>query len=142
RRDIDPNAVARVEPTAEANQVHHRRLHRLVTERAQVWLWARIDEQPRPGIDVAAVEGEWRDAVPADTDELLNRIADRDAVLKHEVVELQRLPSIRIANITGAGDLEDERWVHRRVAGVVGITAARALVGAVALAVGDHRRRD
>ena len=102
-------------------------------------LRAGVQVQPRWVAHVIRAQGEGDHVRPAHPDEPLDRLADGDAVLGHEEVKRQRLPAIRIDDVSYARKLEDQLRIDGEIAGVVRVAQTQPLVRAIGLAVGDHR---
>ena len=141
-RYVDELAQGCVQVAAQPDQLHDRILHDRVSRAAEERRRAGIEEEAGRGIPVRRFEGERRDPSPADAHEVLDPRTDGDPVLSHQEVEGQRLPAVRVEEVARAGQLEDERLVDGGIARGVRIAHARALVGAVFLAMADHGRGD
>ena len=141
-RDIDEHVLRCVDAAAQPDQLDHRVLHDLVARAAQPRLRTRVHGEPGRGIDVLRSQGERDDVRPAHADEFLDRSADRNAVLSHEEVERQRLPAVRIDDVPDTRQLEDQLGIDGRIAGVIRVATALALVRTVGRAIGDHRGGD
>ena len=101
-------------------------------------VWRYQDKTSGQAIGRSARQGEAADATPLRPYELLDAIDHRDAVLRGHVLQLERLPPIRVDH-RRARPGDDERWIDRLVAGI-GVSAR--LVRAVGQSIRLHRRGD
>ena len=136
RRDVHRCVVRRVEEAAVAEHLDRLSPIRRVGGRvAEAGLW--------PGIHgstgrATGGNGERRHVTPVRTDRLLDPVRQRDPVLAQHVLDLERLPAIRVDE-RNTGFADDERRVHRCIARV---GVAVRLVRAVRLAVVENTFRD
>ena len=136
-RDVDRRLDRGIEEARVADDLDGLILVGLVGRRVpELGRGAGIDGRPR---SAPVREGKALDVAPLRPDRLLDPVRDRDAVLADHVLELERLPAVRIDEAGVAGVLDDERRVDRLV---VGRRVAVGLVRAVGLAVGEDGRRD
>src|SRR5438067_7809918 len=96
RRDIDVSRNTRIERAAVANNLDRLIFKGLVGGRvAEPWRGSRIERQTIGG---STRQGKTHDATPLRADELLHAIDHRDAVLRDHVLQLERLPSVRVGH--------------------------------------------
>ncbi len=132
RRDVDRLAVGVIELGRLAEEVGDPELHlRLVPGRRRARVVVR-------GVGRRAHGGERRHQRPVAADVRLHARRGDDAVLGLGDRQVQLLPVVRIGQ-GHARLVDDQRRVHRRVAGGVGVVVG--LVGAVVDGRGDDRLR-